>query len=210
MYSVRFTILRLFSVLFLLLFVVPLVRADEPEDEVESGRSSKRAPMQVPDASDNWYYDRVLAPIRWEPDSGPITRLEIRLSEEKVYAYQGENLVGSSPVSTGKPGYRTPPGNYTVLMKDLAHKSSQYGVFVDGNGKTVISSAEPGDAVPAGLHYEPSAMPFYMRITDGGIGLHSGFVTGTPISHGCIRLPASFAEDLYSIVRVGTPVKVVP
>jgi lipoprotein-anchoring transpeptidase ErfK/SrfK len=42
-------------------------------------------------------------------------------------------------------------------------------------------------------------MPFMQRLTWDGIALHAGRVPGYPASHGCIRLPKAFAEELYAI-----------
>ena len=53
-------------------------------------------------------------------------------------------------------------------------------------------------------------MPYFMRLTNDGVGLHAGMLPGYAASHGCIRLPHAFAELLFSNVSVGTPVDVVP
>ncbi|MCB1489547.1 MAG: L,D-transpeptidase family protein, partial [Bauldia sp.] len=38
--------------------------------------------------------------------------------------------------------------------------------------------------------------------------LHAGNLPGYPASHGCVRMPIKFAELLYTITRLGTPVVV--
>ena len=52
-------------------------------------------------------------------------------------------------------------------------------------------------------------MPFYMRLTDGGVGLHAGFIPGYPASHGCVRLPYGMARELFQHVESGTPVEII-
>jgi lipoprotein-anchoring transpeptidase ErfK/SrfK len=147
----------------------------------------------------------------WKPDPNqPITRVEIRLSEQKVYVYQDSEIAGESPITTGKPGHDTPPGHYSVLVKDIDHKSNLYGVFLDANGYILDGNASVGQKPPAGAVYDSADMPYYMRIRDDGVGLHAGYLPGYPASHGCIRLPHAFAELLFSNISIGTPVDVVP
>jgi lipoprotein-anchoring transpeptidase ErfK/SrfK len=151
-----------------------------------------------------WNYD-------WKPDPNlPITRIEVRLGEQKVYVYQGDNVAGISPITTGKPGHDTPTGHYTVLLKDIDHKSNLYGDLLDAHGYIVNDNANVGDKAPPGLVYDAADMPYYLRIRDDGVGLHGGYLPGYPASHGCIRLPHAFAELLFSNVSAGTPVDVVP
>jgi lipoprotein-anchoring transpeptidase ErfK/SrfK len=51
-------------------------------------------------------------------------------------------------------------------------------------------------------------MPYMQRITWGGVALHAGYVPGYPASHGCIRLPRSFAKKLYKITNFSSTVVV--
>ena len=147
----------------------------------------------------------------WKPDPNqPITRIEVRIGEQKVYVYQGDEVAGESPTTTGKPGHDTPTGHYTILVKDIDHKSNLYGDFIDKNGYIVDGNAEVGQTPPEGAIYDAADMPYYLRIREDGTGLHAGYLPGYPASHGCIRLPHAFAELLFSNVSVGTPVDVVP
>ena len=112
-------------------------------------------------------------------------------------------------MTTGKPEHDTPTGHFTVIAKDQDHKSNLYGVLLDSNGY-VIGYAQAGNPVPAGAVYDSADMPYYLRISDDGVGLHAGYLPGYPASHGCIRLPKAFAKLLFSSVPVGTPVDVIP
>jgi len=146
----------------------------------------------------------------WNPQPDePITRIEVRIGEQKVYVYQDDYVAGVSPTTTGKDGHDTPTGHYTVLRKEINHKSNLYGVMVDKNGYIVDADAKAGDVAPAGAVYDSADMPYYMRIRDDGTGLHAGYLPGYRASHGCIRLPNAFAELLFSNVSEGTPVDVV-
>ena len=52
-------------------------------------------------------------------------------------------------------------------------------------------------------------MPYWMRLTDGGVGMHVGYVPGgRAASHGCIRLKKENAEEIFALVKIGTPVVV--
>jgi len=190
-------------------------RADNPDSD--SSRTSHKALSYSSKGTVKRQYtteDRVryqLWDYTWKPDeTQPITRVEIRIGEQKVYVYQGDRVAGTSPVTTGKPGHDTPPGHYTVLQKDIDHKSNLYGVFIDSHGYVVDGNAEAGQTPPAGAVYDSADMPYYMRLREDGVGMHAGFLPGYPASHGCIRLPHAFAELLFSNISEGTPVDIVP
>ena len=51
-----------------------------------------------------------------EGASGP-AKIVVQIGEQKAYFYKGKRLVGETTVSTGKPGFSTPPGSYSVLSK---------------------------------------------------------------------------------------------
>ena len=65
-------------------------------------------------------------PAGWwhgEDASGP-AKIVVHIGEQKAYFYKGKSLVGETTVSTGKPGFSTPPGHYTVVSKDVGHVST--------------------------------------------------------------------------------------
>jgi hypothetical protein len=49
-------------------------------------------------------------------------------------------------------------------------------------------------------------MPDMQRLTWKGIALHVGDLPGYPDSHGCVHLPQEFADDIFAITQIGTPV----
>src|SRR5438045_9287741 len=79
----------------------------------------------------------------WHGDGVPGSpKIVVHLSEQKAYFYKGKNLVGESTVSTGKPGFSTPPGHYTVVSKDAGHVSTVFGDYVDDYGNVVRSNID--------------------------------------------------------------------
>jgi hypothetical protein len=133
-------------------------------------------------------------------------KIVVSISDQRAYFYKGKHLVGESTVSTGKPGFGTPPGSYTVLSKDAAHVSSVFGDYVDDFGNVVKSNIDSRkDPKPPGSHYDGARMPFAMFFR-GGYAMHQGYVPPYAASHGCIRLPQSMAETFFNASPPGTPV----
>ena len=133
--------------------------------------------------------------------------IDIDLALQKAFLLQDGKIVYESPISTGRPGHRTPTGNFAVLEKDENHLSSLYGKIVDGNGKTIVRDADADMPVPKGAKFVQAPMKHFLRF-DGATGTHSGYLPGYPASHGCIRMPDVKAELFFSIAEVGTPVRV--
>ena len=118
----------------------------------------------------------------WEEDvaAGPVSIL-VSIPDQKAYVYRGEKLVAVSTVSTGKEGNETPVGMFTILQKKEMHHSNLY---------------------------ENAPMPFMQRLTWDGVAIHAGKNPGFPASHGCIRVPASFAKKLFAATQMGATVEV--
>ena len=112
--------------------------------------------------------------------SGPLL-LVVSLDEQLAYVYRNGVLTGVSTASTGKRGYETPTGVFTILQKNEDHFSNIY---------------------------DDAPMPYMQRLTWGGIALHAGGLPGYPASHGCIRLPSEFARLLFEITSTGMTVVV--
>src|SRR4051812_46311861 len=135
-------------------------------------------------------------------------KIVVSLAEQHAYFFKGKNLVGESTVSTGKPGFGTPPGQYTVLSKDATHVSTVFGDYVDDLGNVTKSNIDVRkDSKPPGSHYDGARMPFAMFFR-GGYAMHQGYVPPYAASHGCIRVPKEMAETFFDNAPVGTPVVV--
>jgi len=150
------------------------------------------------------------APGWWNDEGarGGEPRMIVHIGEQKAYFYRGKNLVGESTVSTGKPGFSTPPGHYTVLDKDRNHISTIFGDYVDDAGNVVKQNIDSRkDRRPRGSHFDGARMPYAMFFR-GGYAMHEGYVPPFAASHGCIRLPKGMAEHFFNAASVGTPVVV--
>jgi lipoprotein-anchoring transpeptidase ErfK/SrfK len=147
----------------------------------------------------------------WHDDGGE-GRLTVRISlPDQIAEFQrGGREIGWSYVATGKEGHGTRPGSFRIMEKIEDKYSNRYGWIEDEFGNVVDGDAKAGDKVPPGMVYVPAPMPFWMRLTSYGIGMHGGLIPepGKPASHGCIRLPKEFVPILFDSVDVGTPVTI--
>ena len=145
----------------------------------------------------------------WNGDGVPgEPKIVVSISEQHAYFYKGKHLVGETTVSTGKPGFGTPPGQYTVLSKDATHVSTVFGDYVDDFGNVTRSNIDVRkDSKPPGSHYDGARMPYAMFFR-GGYAMHQGYVPPYAASHGCIRVPKEMAETFFENAPVGTPVVV--
>lgn len=155
--------------------------------------------------------DRVM--YQWYDDGGPgAVTIHIRLADQIAEFQRGGRDIGWTYVATGKEGHGTKPGKYTITEKIADKHSNRYGWMEDEFGNVVDGDARYDDKVPPGLTYMPAPMPYWMRLTNYGIGMHGGLIPepGAPASHGCIRLPHEFVPKLFEVVKVGTPVRITP
>jgi lipoprotein-anchoring transpeptidase ErfK/SrfK len=115
--------------------------------------------------------------------------VEVDLSSQMIYQYEGTQLIHSYRVSSGKRSTPTPVGTYHI------------------NGKSPMAYS-----AAAGLY-----MPYWMPFIGSTYGLHAlpvwpnGYKEGenhlgTPVSHGCVRLGTSQAAEVYNWIDIGTPV----
>jgi hypothetical protein len=133
-------------------------------------------------------------------------KIVVHLAEQKAYFYKGKHLVGESTVSTGKPGFSTPPGRYHVISKDRDHVSSEFGDYIDDQGNVVKSNIDVRkDEKPRGTHFDGARMPYCMHF-NGGYAMHEGYVPPFAASHGCIRLPKGMAKPFFENAEEGTAV----
>jgi peptidoglycan hydrolase-like protein with peptidoglycan-binding domain len=107
--------------------------------------------------------------------------LQIIVSKDKqsMTVYEGEKVVTTSRVSTGKAGHTTPSGIFSILEKRKYHESNIYS---------------------------NAPMPFMQRLTWSGIALHEGHVPNYPASHGCVRIPPGTAKAIFDMTQRGVHV----
>jgi hypothetical protein len=147
---------------------------------------------------------------RGESYTGPLS-VRIVLGEQKAYIFRGGQEAGWTYLASGVSGHNTPTGRFTVMEKKAEKSSNLYGVLVNSAGNVVDWDAKAGrDRVPSGGRFVGAPMPYWMRLTSSGIGMHAGPIPqpGQPASHGCIRLPEEMAAKLFEVVEVGTPVTI--
>ncbi len=138
--------------------------------------------------------------------------IRIDLSEQRGYLMNGSKLAMDYPVATGRAAFPTPSGDFQILEKVKSGKhSATYGKIYDADGVLINDDADSRkDPVPPGGKYVGAEMPYWMRITWDGVGMHKGRVPRRPASHGCIRIYWRVVATVYSKVKRGTPVKIVP
>jgi lipoprotein-anchoring transpeptidase ErfK/SrfK len=146
----------------------------------------------------------------WDEDgsSGP-QRIVIDLRRQVAEFHRGGKVIGVAAISSGKEGRNTPAGQYKVMEKDATHKSASYGFIEDMERRCVNDDATPRTPVPPGCRYVPAPMPWFLRLTSDGVGMHEGYLPGYPASHGCIRTDPRFIQQFYNHAYVGMPVTVV-
>ena len=110
--------------------------------------------------------------------TGPLV-LVVSIGKQTVTVYDDNKVIAKSPISSGMSGHPTPTGIFSILEKNRYHYSNLYG---------------------------GAPMPFMQRVTNSGVAMHAGDLPGYPASHGCIRLPYSFAQSLFRITDVGARV----
>ena len=111
--------------------------------------------------------------------------IDVNLSTQSVYAYEGDTVVNSFVVSTGTWLTPTVTGQYKIWIKLRSANMSGPGYF---------------------LPNVPYIMYFYKGYGLHGTYWHNNF--GTPMSHGCVNLRTSDAEWLFNWASVGTVVNV--
>jgi len=117
----------------------------------------------------------------WAPEAAPEGPglLVVNLATQRAILFRNGVPIGASTISSGKPGYETPTGVFTILEKKQEHYSKTYN---------------------------NAPMPNMQRLTWKGIALHAGNLPGYPASHGCIRLPMKFSSLLFGATKKGMTV----
>src|SRR6476659_1549903 len=107
----------------------------------------------------------------------------VSIKSQRVTFYDADGWILRAPVSTGTTGRETPAGVFAVIAKDKDHHSTLY---------------------------DDAWMPNMQRITWNGIALHGGPLPGYAASHGCVRMPFGFAENLFEKTWIGMRVIISP
>lgn len=113
--------------------------------------------------------------VQSRPAGTPLMAI-VALRNQRITIYDADGWILRAPISSGQTGYETPAGIYSVIQKEAEHYSNLY---------------------------DDASMPFMQRITWSGIALHAGVLPGYPASHGCVRMPYEFAEQLFDMTQLG-------
>lgn len=126
-------------------------------------------------------------PATLSPSSvhGDVRWIDVDLTHQTLTAYVGQTPVRTTLISTGLPRTPTPAGLYRIYLKLRYDDMSGPGYY---------------------LPNVPYTMYFYRGYGLHGTYWHSNF--GHPMSHGCVNLPTSEAEWLFTWAEVGTLVSV--
>ena len=116
----------------------------------------------------------------YKPNGRPLF-LMVSLRRQHVSVFDSTGRIAEAPISSGRIGFSTPTGVFSILEKNRVHFSNLY---------------------------ESAPMPNMQRLTWSGVALHAGDLPGYPASHGCIRLPRNFSKQLFDMTRMGTRVVV--
>jgi lipoprotein-anchoring transpeptidase ErfK/SrfK len=111
--------------------------------------------------------------------------VDVDLSQQRLYAYQGDTLLNSFLVSTGTWIHPTVTGTFKIYVRYRAADMSGPGYY---------------------LPNVPYVMYFYKGYGLHGTYWHSNF--GTPMSHGCVNLRTSDAGWVFERASIGTIVNV--
>src|SRR6266403_1896805 len=126
--------------------------------------------------------ERSIESIETRSASEPLMAI-VSLRDQRITIYDAKGWILRAPVSSGTKGRETPAGIFSIIQKVEDHYSNLY---------------------------DDAYMPHMQRITWSGIALHGGVLPGRPASHGCIRLPFDFAEQLFGATTKGMRVIVAP
>jgi len=119
--------------------------------------------------------------------------IQVDISEQHMYVYDGDSLVYSFIASTGM-GNSTRVGTFSVLNKIPNAYGATWNLWMP-NWLGIYWSG----SLQNGIH----ALP----ILSNGATLWAGYL-GTPISYGCVVLDTYDAQILYDWADIGTPVEI--
>lgn len=122
-----------------------------------------------------------------KPSSGGVRWIDVDLSEQRLYAYEGDKVVASFIVSTGVPAHPTVIGKFRIYIKLESTDMRGPGYY---------------------LRNVPYTMYFYKGYGIHGTYWHNNF--GTPMSHGCVNMRTEDARWLFYWAPLGTLVNIHP
>lgn len=113
-------------------------------------------------------------------------RIEIDLTSQRLYAYEGDRKIYDFLVSTGKWGW-TPTGTFNIWIK------LRYTTMAGGSKDLGTYYYLPN--VPYTMYFYNNEIPKWRGFGIHGTYWHDNF--GHPMSHGCINMKTEEVEQLY-------------
>jgi lipoprotein-anchoring transpeptidase ErfK/SrfK len=162
--------------------------AYQDKQKLQEAKSDLKASLDLrpKDAEAQAHLDRVLYLLS--------KRIEIDISEQRLYAWKGDKLVYKFPVSTGLRGRDTATGRYQILDKiPMAYSRIWKLKMPYWMGVYYVKGIENG------IH----ALPIR---PDGSVMW--GGLLGQRASYGCIILSNQAAKKLYNWADIGTQVHI--
>jgi hypothetical protein len=112
--------------------------------------------------------------------------LTIKIGSQNFVYTEGDTVVHTGPISSGKEGFETPTGEFSVLSKQKDKVSYRYTNQLGMN----------------------AWMPYSIQFI-GHYFLHEGWLPGHPDSHGCVRVGEQDARFLFERMKIGDRIVVV-
>lgn len=130
----------------------------------------------------------------WEDDYSTTTNKTITVdrSDQRLYAFEGNELFMEIPISTGLELTPTPRGTFTVYKKTPSR-------YMQG----------PLPNLKDRQVYDLPGVPWNLYFTHGGAVIHGAYwhnSFGSPYSHGCVNVEPDLARKLYDWAPLGTKV----
>jgi len=122
----------------------------------------------------------------------PKKTITVDRSEQKLYAYQGEELFMEESISTGIELTPTPRGVFTVFRKTPSR-------YMQG----------PLPYLAISKYYDLPGVPWNLYFTEQGAVIHGTYwhdSFGQPYSSGCVNVEPQMAQKLYAWAEIGTTV----
>jgi L,D-transpeptidase ErfK/SrfK len=165
---------------------------------------------------DRWVPGRgtkVILPRRFILPKSPRQGIVLNVSEARLYYFpenEQSRTVITYPVSIGRMDWKTPLGRTKVQQKlvdppwrptaSIREEHAREGEILPA----VIPGGDPEN--PLGRFALRLAIPGYLI---HGVDARKAWGIGMRVTHGCIRMYPEDIEELYGIVKVGTPVTLV-
>ncbi len=168
-------------------FGVPVARLLSANPDIWQAGFSVGQSITIP-------HQGIMMPLPITPTN--LKRIEVDLTTQTLWAYDGATLALSATISSGIPKWRTLTGVFQVLE----HVDQAYNKLARikmPNWLSIYDIGEPGESLTNGIH----ALP----VLGSGRRLWAGYL-GTPVSFGCVVLGIEDSDFIYRWAELGTPV----